>query len=95
MERAPAPGTATGWIHVPLDAMTKVDRGPAQVVIFHCKSGMRTAANADRLSDAANCEAFVLEGGISADTGMSQQSGRLFGRHHTRHHRLQDAGDGR
>ncbi len=24
--------------------------------------------------------AFVLEGGISADTGMSQQSGRLFGR---------------
>lgn len=53
-----------GADHVPLDAITKVDRGDAQTVIFHCKSGMRTAANADRLSDAANCEAFVLEGGI-------------------------------
>jgi len=53
-----------GADHVPVDAMTRVDRGNAQMVIFHCKSGMRTAANADRLNDAANCEAFVLEGGI-------------------------------
>lgn len=50
--------------HVPLDTLTNVDPGGAQVVIFHCKSGMRTAANADRLRGAANCEAFVLEGGI-------------------------------
>lgn len=33
-------------------------------VIFHCKSGGRTHANAAQLAAAADCEAFVLEGGI-------------------------------
>src|SRR5512145_773241 len=33
----------------------------------------------ERLSPSVNA-AFTLEGGISADTGQSQQSGRLFGR---------------
>ena len=36
------------------------------ILIFHCKSGARTQANAPRLAAAANCEAYVLEGGIEA-----------------------------
>ena len=38
----------------------------APAVIFHCRSGMRTDANAARLAAAAPCEAFLLEGGIEA-----------------------------
>ncbi|WP_394760733.1 rhodanese family protein [Phenylobacterium sp.] len=33
-------------------------------VIFTCRSGMRTAANARRLADLVNGQAYVLEGGI-------------------------------
>lgn len=36
------------------------------ILIFHCKSGARTQANAPRLATAAGCEAYVLEGGIEA-----------------------------
>ncbi len=35
-------------------------------VIFHCKSGGRTTANASTLASAAQCEAYILEGGIEA-----------------------------
>lgn len=35
-------------------------------VIFHCRSGARTSANADRLAAAAACEAYIIEGGIDA-----------------------------
>lgn len=42
------------------------DAAPGAVVIFHCKSGGRTTANADRLAAAAACEAYELEGGIEA-----------------------------
>ena len=37
-------------------------------VIFHCRSGARTLANAARLAAAAGdaCEAYVVEGGIDA-----------------------------
>jgi rhodanese-related sulfurtransferase len=38
--------------------------GDAPAVIFHCRSGMRTDANAARLAEAAQCEAYLLEGGI-------------------------------
>jgi rhodanese-related sulfurtransferase len=38
----------------------------SQPVIFHCKSGARTTANASALARAAACEAFILEGGIEA-----------------------------
>lgn len=39
----------------------------APAVIFHCKSGARTGANAGRLAAAAaGCEAYVLEGGLDA-----------------------------
>lgn len=38
----------------------------AGAVVFHCRSGARTSANASRLAAAANCQAYVLEGGIDA-----------------------------
>ena len=46
----------------PLDALGTVSHeGP---VVFHCKSGMRTAANAGRLAAAAPGEAYLVEGGL-------------------------------
>jgi len=39
----------------------------ARAVIFHCRSGARTGANANRLAAAASgCEAYLLEGGLDA-----------------------------
>lgn len=35
-------------------------------VIFHCRSGVRTASQASRLVSCAPCKAYVLEGGIEA-----------------------------
>lgn len=35
-------------------------------IIFHCKAGNRTSANASRLASASICEAYALEGGIEA-----------------------------
>jgi rhodanese-related sulfurtransferase len=51
-------------------ALSKIDaESPARsgddVLIFHCRSGMRTKANAPKLAEAAQgCEIYVLEGGI-------------------------------
>jgi rhodanese-related sulfurtransferase len=49
---------------------TLADHSPARtddkVLIFHCRSGARTLANAARLAGAANCEAYILEGGLDA-----------------------------
>jgi rhodanese-related sulfurtransferase len=53
-----------GAINAPLGSELTVTDAPA--VIFHCRSGMRTDANAARLAAAAPCEAFLLEGGIEA-----------------------------
>jgi rhodanese-related sulfurtransferase len=53
-------------------ALSRIDAGsPARpgddIVIFHCRSGARTRANAQRLeASASDCEVFVLEGGIEA-----------------------------
>lgn len=38
----------------------------AGAVIFHCRSGNRTATHAGKLAAAAACDAYVLEGGIEA-----------------------------
>lgn len=38
----------------------------AEIVVFHCKSGMRTQVNAAALARSAGCEAYVLDGGIDA-----------------------------
>lgn len=56
--------------HLPLskldEAELAVRRG--QLVIFHCKSGARTKANAPRLAAklGETCEAFIVEGGLDA-----------------------------
>jgi rhodanese-related sulfurtransferase len=38
----------------------------ASAIVFHCRSGARTSANAARLGAAASCQAYILEGGIDA-----------------------------
>ena len=37
-----------------------------EVLIFHCRSGARTQANADRIAASSGCETYLLEGGIDA-----------------------------
>ena len=49
----------------PLGKLEPLKTG-ASAVIFHCRSGARTAANAQRLAGAADCQAYILEGGIDA-----------------------------
>ncbi len=54
--------------HLPL---SKIDGGQVPpldhpVVVFHCKSGARTAGNAAKLAAQANCDAYILEGGLDA-----------------------------
>ena len=41
---------------------------PTKETIFTCRSGMRTAANSERLSSAVTGNAYVLEGGLDAWT---------------------------
>jgi rhodanese-related sulfurtransferase len=41
---------------------------PGREVVFTCRTGMRTAANCDRLAATVDGEAFVLEGGLDAWT---------------------------
>jgi rhodanese-related sulfurtransferase len=48
-----------------LDAQNPARPGD-DVLIFHCRSGARTRANADRLAASNVCETYVLEGGIEA-----------------------------
>jgi rhodanese-related sulfurtransferase len=38
----------------------------ASALIFQCRSGARTAANAAKLAAAADCDAYILEGGLDA-----------------------------
>ena len=45
---------------------TPLDRREAQHVIFHCRSGGRTDAAAERLAAAAGGEAYILRGGLDA-----------------------------
>ncbi len=37
---------------------------PGETVIFHCRSGMRTKANAERLNGLTDCQAYLIEGGL-------------------------------
>ena len=55
-----------GARHQPLSRLGSVSAGQAKAVIFHCRSGARTAANAPRLAAATDCQAYILEGGIEA-----------------------------
>ncbi|MCW2369534.1 rhodanese family protein [Sphingobium sp. B11D3D] len=54
-----------GAINVPLERIDTVDPGN-NAIVFHCRSGMRTQANADRLAAASDAPCFILEGGIDA-----------------------------
>lgn len=53
-----------GAINVPMNRLSELPAGP---LVFHCRSGMRTAANAAMLASAANgAPCHVLGGGIDA-----------------------------
>ncbi|MEW6089621.1 MAG: rhodanese family protein [Pseudomonadota bacterium] len=56
-----------GAVNEPLSKLgARPARGASDIVIYHCKSGMRTKGNAPKLAEAAACEAYILEGGIDA-----------------------------
>jgi rhodanese-related sulfurtransferase len=59
-----------GARNLPLSKLDEADLASSQgrPVIFHCKSGARTQANASRLAAKLNgtCEAFIVEGGLDA-----------------------------
>lgn len=53
--------------HAPLSRLDKLEVGThAPAVIFHCRSGNRTASNARRLAQCTDYDAFILDGGIDA-----------------------------
>jgi rhodanese-related sulfurtransferase len=55
-----------GAVNVPLDRIGELPRDGCTIV-FHCKSGMRTATNAVQLGAAAGgAPTYILEGGIDA-----------------------------
>lgn len=58
-----------GAHNMPLSQMEEAELAVQQgrPVLFHCRSGARTAGSAERLSAKAGlCEAFVVEGGLDA-----------------------------
>jgi rhodanese-related sulfurtransferase len=59
-----------GAWHLPLSKLDEANRAVhhGKPVIFHCKSGARTQANAPRLAGklGGTCEAFIVEGGHDA-----------------------------
>ena len=60
-----------GAVNVPMAEIDSLDIGDCAVV-FHCRSGARTQANAARLAAAAGGPCYVIEGGIDAwrDAGL-------------------------
>lgn len=56
--------------HLPLSKLDEADLAvhEGKPVIFHCRSGARTLANAPRLADkvGVDCEAYIVEGGLDA-----------------------------
>lgn len=58
-----------GAVNVPLNQIGDLPRD-GRPIIFHCKSGMRTSANAAQLAAAANgVQTHILSGGIDAWRG--------------------------
>jgi rhodanese-related sulfurtransferase len=59
-----------GTHHLPLSKLDEADLAlhDGKPVIFHCRSGARTAAHAPRLAEkaAGTCEAFIIDGGLDA-----------------------------
>ena len=54
-----------GSSNVPLAEIGRLDAGDGAVV-FHCRSGLRTQANAARLAKAASAPCYAIDGGIEA-----------------------------
>ena len=62
-----ASGVIPGAVHAPLSALGhwELPATAGSPVIFHCRSGGRTASHADALaSQAPDSDVYVLEGGI-------------------------------
>lgn len=55
----------SGALNVPVDEINRLDVGDCTVV-FHCRSGARTQANADRLARSTGTRCYVIEGGLDA-----------------------------
>ena len=59
-----------GARHLPLSKLDAADLGGerATPIIFHCRSGARTAGNAPRLAAKSGgaCDAFIVDGGLDA-----------------------------
>jgi len=58
-----------GAVNLPLSRLEEAELAvrEGRPVLFHCRSGARTAGNADRLAAKAGlCEAYVLGGGLEA-----------------------------
>lgn len=67
-----------GSINVPLDRVGDLPHD-GRPVVFHCRSGMRTSANAAQLATAARgAPAYILSGGINAwrDAGRATVADR-------------------
>lgn len=67
-----------GARHVPLSQIKQGGlpaAGTERAIIYHCRSGARTAFNAEALGAAAQCEAYLIEGGLDAwrEAGLSVQ----------------------
>jgi rhodanese-related sulfurtransferase len=69
-----------GARHLPLSDITpgRPELENPRAVIYHCRSGARTAAYARMLKSAAQCEAFMVEGGLEAwrKAGLPVATGR-------------------
>jgi len=53
--------------HAPLSRLERLELDrETPAVIFHCRSGNRTAGNATRLAQCTDYDAFILDGGIDA-----------------------------
>lgn len=52
--------------HIPMELLSSqgIPNNTANTVIFHCRSGNRTAVNAVALDECASCEVYILEGGL-------------------------------
>lgn len=58
-----------GAFNIPLDKLSSTTT-PGDVLIFHCRSGMRTGQAASALAkSAAGRECYIIEGGLSAWNG--------------------------
>jgi rhodanese-related sulfurtransferase len=69
----------SGALNIPLDQLSP-DSAPGDVLVFHCRSGMRTGQAAGQLADAAvGRDCYIIEGGLSAWSGTGLPVERVLG----------------